>query len=133
MNIDGTRRVMETSCQDTANQYLRFGWRLINQYVVAATADTPARVIYVLASVLRLEDTRRVVPLTNPDSLNQYLELGWKLIEKYVTASSDPNRRDEVLHYVVAWQTDDPPLHPGSSGGGNRQFDSILQPDDQLY
>jgi len=72
MNIDGARRVMETTCQETANQYLRFGWRLINQYVVEATPDTPAAVKYVLASIQRLEDTRLVVPLSDPAIVNQY-------------------------------------------------------------
>lgn len=115
MNLDGTRRVLETTCQETANQYLRFGWRLLNQYVVEATPDTPATVKYVLASIQRLEDTRLVVPLTDPAIVNQYLELGWRLIDKYVTATTDPARRDELLHYIVAWQTDDPPMRPGES------------------
>src|SRR5690349_19153047 len=100
MNIDGARRVMETTCQETANQYLRFGWRLINQYVVEATPDSPAMMKYVLASIQRLEDTRLVVPLTDPAVVNQYLELGWRLIDKYVTASPDPDHRDERLHYI---------------------------------
>jgi hypothetical protein len=133
MNIDGTRRVMETTSQDTANQYLRFGWRLINQYVVEATADAPATVTYVLASIRRLEDTRHVVPLTDPEQVNQYLELGWRLIDKFVTASSDPERRDEILHYVVAWQTDDLPMWPGSVPGFQRELDISPPPDDQLY
>ncbi len=133
MNIDGTRRVMETTSQDTANQYLRFGWRLINQYVVEATADTPSTVTYVLASIRRLEDTRHVVPLTDPEQVNQYLELGWRLIDKFVTASSDPDRRDESLHYVVAWQTDDLPMWPGGVPGFQRELDTGPPADDQLY
>ena len=55
---------METTSHDTANQYLSFGWSLINQYVVPATADSPATVKFVLASIRRLEDTRQVVVLT---------------------------------------------------------------------
>lgn len=133
MNIDGTRRVMETTSQETANQYLRFGWRLINQYVVEATADSPATVTYVLASIRRLEDTRHVVPLTDPQQVNQYLELGWRLIDKFVTASTDPDRRDEILHYVIAWQTDDPPMWPGSVAGFQRELDTSPPGDDQLY
>ena len=123
MNIDGARRVMETTCQETANQYLRFGWRLINQYVVEATPDTPAAVKYVLASIQRLEDTRLVVPLSDPAIVNQYLELGWRLIDKYVTSSTEPGCRDERLHYIVAWQTDDPPMRPGESAGFKRELD----------
>ena len=83
MNLAGARRVMETTIQDTANQYLRFGWSLINQYVVEATADTPATVTYVLASIRRLEDTRQVLLLTDHELVNRHLELGWKLIDKF--------------------------------------------------
>jgi hypothetical protein len=133
MNLAGARRVMETTSQDTANQYLRFGWSLINQYVIEATADTPATVTYVLASIRRLEDTRHVVLLTDPKLVNQHLELGWKLIDKFVTASSDPERRDEILHYVVAWQTDDPPMHPGSSPSFQLELDPSPPGDDELY
>ncbi len=133
MNLDGTRRVMETTCQDTANQYLRFGWSLINQYVIEPTPDVPATIKYVLASVRRLEDTRQVKPLTDPEQLNRYLELGWRLIDKYVTSSSDPDRRDERLHYVVAWQTDDPPMHPGQAPGFSPDFDASDPPDEPLY
>lgn len=132
MNLDGTRRVMETTCQDTANQYLRFGWSLINQYVIEATPDTPATIKYVLASVRRLEDTRQVKPLADPDLLNRYLELGWKLIDKYVTASSNPDRRDEQLHYIVAWQTDDPPMYPDKATGSSRERDTTAPGDDLL-
>lgn len=131
MNIDGARRVMETTCQETANQYLRFGWRLINQYVVEATPDTPASIRYVLASIQRLEDTRLVIPLTDPAVVNQYLELGWRLIDKYVTSSTDPNRRDEQLHFVVAWQTDDSPMYPGESASFKRELDPT-PPDEEL-
>ncbi len=115
MNIDGTRRVMETTCQDTANQYLRFGWSLINQYVIEATANTPATVKYVLASIRRLEDTRQVITLLDPAAVNDHLDLGWKLIDKYVTSSPDPDRRDEILYFILAWQTDDPPQRPGDA------------------
>jgi hypothetical protein len=124
---------METTSQDTANQYLRFGWSLINQYVVEATADTPATVTYVLASIRRLEDTRQVLLLTDPELVNRHLELGWKLIDKFVTASSNPDRRDEILHYVVAWQTDDPPMHPGATLSFQLELDVTPPSDDQLY
>ena len=56
MNIDGTRRVVETTSEDTANQYLRFGWRLINQYVVEATADAPANTAPAMAPLWAEDD-----------------------------------------------------------------------------
>jgi hypothetical protein len=132
MNIEGTRRVMETTCHETANQYLRFGWSLINQYVVEATADTPAMVKYVLASVRRLEDTRRVLTLTDAKAVNEHLHHGWKLIEKYVAASADPDCRDETLYFVVAWQSDDPPVHPGSAAPDERSLDNELGAGDEI-
>jgi hypothetical protein len=123
---------METTCPDTANQYLRFGWSLINQYVIEATPDSPAMVKYVLASVRRLEDTRRVATLTDPAAVNEHLALGWKLIDKYVTASGDPQRRDEMLHFIVAWQTDDSPLRPDEALLAEHSLDATLEVDHDI-
>ncbi len=132
MEIEGTRRVMETTSHETANQYLRFGWSLINQYVVEATDNHPAMVKYVLASVRRLEDTRQVVTLTDPDEVNEHLAVGWKLIDKHVTASESADRRNETMHFVLAWQSDDPPAWPGSAPAVARDFDPTPDPDDPL-
>jgi hypothetical protein len=132
MNTESARRVMETTCPETANQYLRFGWTLINQYVIEATADTPATVKYVLASVRRLEDTRQVITLTDPELVNQYLDLGWKLIDKHTSASDDQERRHEVLHFVLAWQSDDEPRRPGDPRSVPRLLDPALDVDEDL-
>ena len=113
MNLEGTRRVMETTSHDTANQYLRFGWNLINQYVVEPTGNEPRAVKYVLASVRRLEDTRQIVVLSDVEQANAYLALGWKLIDKYVTAGDSPERRDETMRYVVAWLSEETAVRPG--------------------
>jgi hypothetical protein len=123
MNLEGTRRVMETSSHETANQYLRFGWNLINQYVVEASEDQPATMRFVLASVRRLEDTREVLTLNDIEVVNAHLTMGWRLIEKHVTAGSAADQRDERLHFTLAWQSDDPPLRPGVSPPVLRQFD----------
>jgi len=122
MNIEGALRVMETTSHETANQYLRFGWSLINQYVVEATVDRPAAVTYVLASVRRLEDTRQLVTLTDGEEVNQYLRLGWKLIDRHVTSSDSPERRHETIHFVLAWQSDEPPQRPGSAAPADLDF-----------
>jgi hypothetical protein len=132
MNVESARRVMETTCPETANQYLRFGWKLINQYVVEATADAPATVKYVLASLRSLDDTRQVMRLSDSAAVNEYLELGWKLIDKYVTASSEPERRDETLNYIVAWQSDEPPQYPGEPRQPERRLEPTLEIDDDL-
>jgi hypothetical protein len=132
MNIEGARRVMETTSHETANQYLRFGWSLINQYVVAATDHQPATIRYVLASVRRLEDTRQVMIITDADDVNEYLALGWKLIDKHVTASDTSDHRNELFHFVLAWQSDEPPAKPGWTPEVTRQFDVPLDLDDEL-
>ncbi|HEY2892598.1 MAG TPA: hypothetical protein VGJ16_00235 [Pirellulales bacterium] len=113
MSLEGTRRVLETTSHDIANQYLRFGWNLINQYVLGATADRPASVVYVLASVRRLEDTREILMLTDANDVNAHLRLGWNLIDRHVTASATAERRDETIHFILAWQSDEPSQRPG--------------------
>jgi hypothetical protein len=133
MKIEGARRVMETTSHETANQYLRFGWDLINQYVVEATSDQPPVVTYVLASVRRLADTRVLVTLSDADTVNDYLATGWKLIDKYVTGCQAPERRDETIHFVLAWQNDDPPQHPGSSPPVKRELNATPEPSDELF
>jgi hypothetical protein len=132
MNSDGARRVMETTSYETANQYLRFGWRLINQHVVEATAGQPATVKYVLASVRRLEDTRHVVILSDPQAVNQHLSLGWKLIDKYLTAPEPPEPRHETPHFILAWQSDETPQWPGLSEPLRREFNVTAEADDEL-
>jgi len=117
MSLEGARRVMETSSAETANQYLRFGWKLINQFVIPATADAPSVVNYVLASLRGLEDTKQVLSLSDPHAVNEHLHAGWKLIDEYVTSGSD-ERREETLHFVLAWQSIDEPVHPGKTGSG---------------
>ncbi len=123
MNIESARRVMETDNFETANQYLRFGWSLINQYSVEATAELPARVKFVLASVKKLEDTRQIAIVDDPAELNQYLNLGWKLVDKHVTCEL-PDRRHETIHFVVAWQSEEPPLLPGTAPAIPKTFNT---------
>jgi len=123
MNLEGTRHVMDTTSHETANQYLRFGWNLINQYVVDATEDHPATMHFVLASVRRLEDTRELVTLCDLEQVNAYLTMGWRLIEKHVTTGSGGEQRDERLHFTLAWQSEDAPLRPGISPPASRHFD----------
>ena len=132
MDLEGTRRVIETTSHETANQYLRFGWNMINQYLVPATDDRPAMVTYVLASVRRLEDTRELVILSEPDEVNEYLSLGWKLIDKHVTTSETSEQRHETIHFVLAWQADDAPLRPGSVPPVTRELRTSFGPDDEL-
>ena len=123
MSIEGARRVMETTCHETANQYLRFGWKLINQHVIPATDDSPAKVNYVLASLRSIEDTRQLATETDAVKVNDYLRLGWKLVDKYLTTSDDESRRQETLHFVLAWQQEENPVHPGDEPASEAQAD----------
>ena len=132
MNLEGTRRVMETTSHETANQYLRFGWNLINQYVTEATVDRPASVTYVLASVRRLEDTRELLVLSDPDEVNDYLNLGWKLIDKHVTTAEAAKKRHETIHFVLAWLSDEPPARPGAVPPVTRELRTSFSPGDEL-
>jgi|GEM_PF-1454617 len=130
MNIEGARRVLETTSAETANQYLRFGWKLINQHLIEATANEPSAVRFVLASMRSLEDTRQVLTLRNEDEVNLHLTLGWKLIDKYVTAAHDSDRRDETMCFVLAWQSEEEPVYPGALGNPRVQAAVELIPDD---
>jgi len=103
---------METSSYDVVNQYLRFGWKLINQHVVESDGLRPTMMNYSLAFVRSLEDTRRLELLEDLEAVNRYLAAGWKLIDKYVTRSANFDLRDERLHFVMAWQTEEEPLYP---------------------
>ncbi len=112
--LEGARRLMETTDADKVNQYLRFGWKLINQHVIEATLDSPARMKYVLASVRSIEETKELVTLPDTDAVNEYLKLGWTLIDKFVTATATQSRH-EAIHFVVAWQREGEPIKPGSA------------------
>jgi hypothetical protein len=87
---------------------------------------------YVLASVRRLEDTRQVLALTNMADVNAHLDLGWKLLDKYVTASESPERRDETMHFVVGWQSEDSPQRPDSPRPTQEAFSPADTLDDGL-
>ena len=133
MSIEGARRVMETTSPEVANQYLRFGWKLINHYAVPATSEIPAAVQYVLASIRTLEDTREIVTLEDPEAVNEHVRLGWKLIDKFVTNDVAAGRH-ETLHFVLAWQVDFKSTRPGEEPpaislaeelSGDIQFDDL--------
>lgn len=130
MKIESVRRVIETASFETANQYLRFGWKLLNQHVVEGTTGEPLRMNYVLASVRTLEDTRRLLELTDWTDVNRYLELGWKLIDQYVSGAEEPQRRQETVRFVLAWQDEAEPLQPSDKSPSQRADE--LFPDDQL-
>jgi hypothetical protein len=113
MDLQRARHIVETHSPETVNQYLRFGWKLVNQHVIEAREGHPPKVKYVLASFRALEDTKRLITLSDVAQINEYLDLGWRLIEKYVTQSAPEGPRHEQVHFVLAWSHDEPPKLPG--------------------
>jgi hypothetical protein len=113
MDLARARHIVETYSPDTVNQYLRFGWKLVNQHVVETRDGQPPKVKYVLASFRSLEDTRQLETLTDVNAVNAHLELGWRLIEKFVVQSQPDGPRHEQVNYVLAWAHDEPPRVPG--------------------
>jgi hypothetical protein len=87
---------------------------------------------YVLASVRRLEDTRQVAVLVDPDEVNAHLALGWKLIDKHVRSSDRAEGRHETLHFVLAWQSDEPPARPGAAPAVAKDFEILADPDEDV-
>lgn len=123
---------METTCPETVNQYLRFGWKLLNQYRVEATESTPEAVRYVLASVRSLDDTRVLTLLTNLNEVNRYLEVGWRLVERFVTRSEQGGDRQESVQFILAWQIFDPPQYPSDDPASETGFHRSLSTEVKL-
>lgn len=126
MELARARQVIETSSPETVNQYLRFGWKLVNQHVLEPRDGSPARVNYILASFRALEDTREVRSVDDVEELNQLLQLGWRLIDKYVTQASAEGPRQEQMRFVVAWSLDEPPRLPGMGDVRTRAIDETM-------
>lgn len=123
MELARARQVIETTSPETVNQYLRFGWKLVNQYVLEPREGMPARVNYILAFFRALEDTRQVVTLEDVDQVNEYLALGWRLIDKVVTQANLEGPRQEQLRFLLAWSSDEPPQLPGMGEVRHRPVD----------
>ncbi len=58
---------------------------------------------------MAIEDTTRVAHLTHSnlggiEEVNDFLKLGWVLLQTYCTSVGDPGERDEEPNFVLAWQ-----------------------------
>jgi hypothetical protein len=73
-----------------------------------------------------------VILVSDPDEVNAYLAAGWKLIDKHVTAADAGDRRHEVLRFVLAWQSEDPPPQRGFVAELARSFEMTPDLDDDL-
>ena len=58
---------------------------------------------------MSIEDTTRVAVVSHSnmggiEEVNDFLKLGWVLIQTYCTSVGDPGERDEEPQFVLAWQ-----------------------------
>jgi len=63
---------------------------------------------------MSIDETRQVkiiqVHRDNSDTVNQFLDHGWTLINVYVQDYGEPNTRHETSFFVLAWQSDENPF-----------------------
>lgn len=52
----------------------------------------------------------KVADLTKHSEVNEYLELGWRIIDTYKTAydTEGPAANHQTLHYVLGWVSGEP-------------------------
>lgn len=69
---------------------------------------------------MELTDITRVETLCDLGKVNEYLALGWKIINHYTTCYDTvaPGYNHQTLHYALAWFGPDPqfppkPTYPG--------------------
>jgi hypothetical protein len=125
MDLARATQIVETLSTETANQYLRFGWKLVSQVTVEARDGRSAGVRYTLASFRTLEDTRQLVSLDSVAEANDYLQLGWRLIDKVVSQVGEGPRNEEIK-FVLAWFRDEPPILPGMERVEHRPVDPTM-------
>ena len=57
---------------------------------------------------VNIQETKLTAELGSSGELNKYLSEGWVLILSYAKHTND----SQQPRFVVAWQTDDPPVFP---------------------
>ena len=72
---------------------------------------------------MNIEETKSIVEVTYYKVANEYLQLGWVLISRYVTAWGSPEALDQQMNYVLAWQKQNAePQHPENASIFKRQL-----------
>jgi hypothetical protein len=66
-----------------------------------------------------IQATHEVVEISSrgdgAKKVNEYLNLGWTLIDTFVVGYGDPRDRNETMHYVLGWQAVGEPQRPNES------------------
>lgn len=54
---------------------------------------------------MEYSDIRKVEVLTNPSIVNEYLSLGWRLLNIHTTAydTQPPGSNHQTVHYALGW------------------------------
>lgn len=62
---------------------------------------------------MKLHEIKRVFETESQNECNEYLELGWQLIEVYKTCyDPDAFPNHQTVHYVLGWNKDEPAKKP---------------------
>ena len=64
---------------------------------------------------MKLTKIREVVDTADNEQANKYLDMGWTMINTFVTVDGESDEPNQTLHYVLAWAKDgEEPKHPTS-------------------
>jgi|SoiMethySBSTD1v2_1073268.scaffolds.fasta_scaffold191886_3 hypothetical protein len=65
---------------------------------------------------MTIENTKIVVELRDNTEVNEYLQLGWVLINQYVIDVGELGQPSQQPRYILAWQNSEAPVeHPENS------------------
>jgi hypothetical protein len=65
---------------------------------------------------MTIENTKIVVELRDNSEVNEYLRLGWVLINQYVIDVGELGQPSQQPRYILAWQNSEAPAeHPENS------------------
>lgn len=64
-------------------------------------------------SEFKLYNIKKVVEFHQITNVNEYLKLGWILIETYKSLEH-PRFQDQMMNYVLGWAKDEDPVYPKS-------------------
>jgi hypothetical protein len=71
---------------------------------------------------MNLENTKSVIEVAKADEVNDYLQLGWVLINQYVIDVGELLQPSQRPRYILAWQNSETPAqHPENSTYVTRQ------------
>jgi len=64
---------------------------------------------------VKLTKVKEVVDTIDNEQANKYLNLGWTIINTFVTIDGESDEANQTLHYVLAWaQDEEEPKYPTS-------------------